>query len=230
MKNEAIPNHIAIILDGNGRWATKRGLPRSAGHKEGSKTLLKLVEHIFKKGIKVLSVFAFSTENFKRNKEEVDYLMNLFIKMFKTQFKRLKKENIKVIFSGRKNNLPANVIESMNAIENDTKDNEYIFNICLNYGGQHEIVDAVKKIINDKVDINSIDTETFKHYLYNDLPDIDLLIRTGGEKRISNFMLYLLSYSELYFTDTYFPDFNGSEFDKAIDEFNNRERRFGGVK
>jgi undecaprenyl diphosphate synthase len=146
------------------------------------------------------------------------------------QFKKLKKENIKVLFSGRKDGLPSDVIESMELIEKDTKNNEYVFNICLNYGGQQEIVDALKKVINDKVDINSIDTETFKYYLYNDLPDIDLLIRTGGEKRISNFMLYLLSYSELYFTDTYFPDFNKEEFDKAISEFNNRERRFGGIK
>jgi undecaprenyl diphosphate synthase len=230
MKNEIIPNHVAIILDGNGRWATKRGLPRSAGHKEGSKTLIKLVEHIFKKGVKVFSVFVFSTENFKRSKEEVDYLMNLFIKMFKIKFKRLKKENIKVIFSGRKDGLPSDVIESMELIERETKDNEYIFNVCINYGGQAEIVDTVKKIINNKVDIELINTETFKHYLYNDLPDVDLLIRTGGEKRISNFMLYLLSYSELYFTDTYFPDFNEIEFDKAIGEFNNRERRFGGTK
>jgi undecaprenyl diphosphate synthase len=154
--------------------------------------------------------------------------MSLFIKMFKTQFKRLKKEDIRVLFSGRKEGLPSDVVESMELIENDTKDNEYIFNICLNYGGQTEIIDTVKKIINDKVDINLITTESFKHYLYNNLPDVDLLIRTGGEKRISNFMLYLLAYSELYFTDTYFPDFNEIEFDKAIEYFNTRERRFGG--
>ena len=225
-----IPNHVAIILDGNGRWATERGLSRSAGHLQGSKTLTKLVEHIFNKGIKVLSVFVFSTENFKRSKEEVDYLMNLFIKIFKLDFKKLKKQNIKVVFSGRRDNLKTDVIKAMETIERETLGNEYIFNVCLNYGGETEIVDAIKKIISSNIDLDNINTESFKHYLYNDLPDIDLMIRTGGEKRISNFMLYLLAYAELYFTDTYFPDFNEIEFDKAIDYFNSKQRRFGGTK
>lgn len=228
--NNKIPNHLAIILDGNGRWATERGLSRSAGHLEGSKTLIKMVEHIFKQGVKVLSVFAFSTENFKRSEEEVNYLMNLFIKVFNSQFKRLKKENIKVVFSGRKDNLLPNVLKAMEKLEKETSSNEYIFNICFNYGGQSEIVDAVKKIINDNVDVNTIDTETFKHYLYNELPDIDLVIRTSGEERISNFMLYQLAYAELYFTDTYWPAFDEKEFDKAIDAYNKRDRRFGGIK
>lgn len=230
MQNYNIPSHVAIILDGNGRWATERGLSRSAGHLEGSKTLTKMAEYIFKKGVKVLSVFAFSTENFKRNKEEVDYLMDLFVKMFTSQFKRLKKENIKVIFSGRRDNLLPKVIKAMETLERDTFNNEYIFNICLNYGGQAEIVDAFKKIIKSNVDINTINCDTFKHYLYNDLPDIDLVIRTSGEERISNFMIYQMAYAELYFTDTYWPAFNGIEFDKAVEAFNNRNRRFGGNK
>jgi undecaprenyl diphosphate synthase len=223
-----IPNHVAIILDGNGRWATERGLSRSMGHLEGSKTLIKMVEYILKRGVNVLSVFAFSTENFKRSKEEVDYLMNLFIKMFKSQFKRLKKENIKVIFSGSRNNLLPKVVEAMETLERETAGNEYIFNVCLNYGGQSEIVDAVKRIVKEKVDIDTLDCDSFKHYLYNDLPDIDLVIRTSGEERISNFMIYQLAYAELYFTDTYWPAFDESEFEKAIDAFNHRNRRFGG--
>jgi undecaprenyl diphosphate synthase len=230
MTNNNVPNHLAIILDGNGRWATEHGLSRSEGHLEGSKTLIKMAEYIFKRGVKVLSVFAFSTENFKRNKEEVDYLMNLFIKMFNSQFKKLKKENIKVIFSGRKDNLPSKVVKAMEALENETIDNEYIFNICLNYGGQSEIVDAVKRIINDNIDINTLNTDTFKQYFYHDLPDIDLVIRTSGEERISNFMIYQLAYAELYFTDTYWPAFDEAEFEKAVTSFNNRERRFGGNK
>jgi undecaprenyl diphosphate synthase len=223
-----IPNHIAMILDGNGRWATERGLSRSAGHLEGSKTLIKLVEQIFKRGVKVFSVFVFSTENFKRNKEEVDYLMNLFIKMFKTKFNKLKKENIKIVFSGRRTNLLPEIIKSIEILEKETKDNDYILNICLNYGGQAEIVDATKKIIESNIDIDNLSTETYKKYLYNNLPDVDLMIRTGGEKRISNFMLFLLAYSELYFTDIYFPDFNEKELDKALDYFSSCERRFGG--
>lgn len=222
-----IPVHIGIIMDGNGRWATKQNLSRSMGHLEGSKTLIKVAEHILKKGVKVLSVFAFSTENFNRPKEEVDYLMNLFVKTFKTYFKRLQKNNIKVLFSGRKDNLPSKVINVMKKLEDDTINNKYIFNICLNYGGQSEIVDAVKKIIDSKIDISTINTENFKRYLYNDLPDIDLLIRTSGELRISNFMLYQLAYAELTFVKKYWPDFTSNDFDKILVKYSRRHRRFG---
>lgn len=230
MNHLKIPNHVAIIMDGNGRWATERGLARSAGHLEGSKTLIKMVEYIFKRGVKVLSVFAFSTENFKRSSEEVHYLMDLFIKIFKTELKRLKKNNIKVVFSGSKENLSSKVIDAMMKLETETRDNEYIFNICLNYGGQLEIVDAVKKIVHSKIDINTINVESFKQYLYQVLPDIDLVIRTIGEERISNFMIYQMAYAELYFTNTYWPDFNEDEFENVISIFNKRNRRFGGNK
>lgn len=229
-----IPNHVAIIMDGNGRWATNRGLKRSEGHKEGSKTLEKVAIHAINKGVKVLSVYAFSTDNFKRTKEEVDYLMNLFILMFKTKFKVIDKENIKVIFSGRREPLSKNVLDAMDSIVKKTENNtKGILNICLNYGGQEEIIDASKKIALDyekgKLDLNSISKESFYKYLYNDLEPIDLLIRTSGELRISNFMLYQMAYSEFYFTDTYFPDFDEKELDLAIDEYNKRTRRFGGV-
>lgn len=223
-----IPNHIAIIMDGNGRWATQRGLPRSAGHLEGSKTLKKLALYMFEKGVKTLSVFAFSTENFKRDQEEVDYLMNLFIKMFNKEFKIFNDKNIKVIFSGRKENLKPEVIASLEKTTNDTKNNTGgIFNVCLNYGGREEIIDAAKKI--SKLDnIDNLDTETFSKYLYNDLDPIDLVIRTSGEYRISNFMLYQMAYAELYFTNTYFPALTTKELNTIIESYNNRDRRFGG--
>lgn len=232
MEENKIPNHVAIILDGNGRWATKRNLNRSMGHKAGFDNLKKLSKHIFKRGVKVLSVFAFSTENFKRDKEEVDYLMNLLVSSFKTLIN--KKDNVKIVFSGRKDNLRKDVMDSINEIEDMTKNNtEHIFNICFNYGGRADIIDATKKIIKDCeegiISIENLDEELYKKYLYNEIPDIDLLIRTSGELRISNFMLYQLSYAEMYFPETLFPDFDNKEFDKAIELYNNRDRRFGGI-
>ena len=230
-----IPNHVAIIMDGNGRWATERGMSRSAGHKEGAKTLEKLAIYAQDKGIKVLSVYAFSTDNFKRSKEEVDYLMNLFIVYFKEKFDRVIKKNVKVLFSGRKVNLRSDVIEAIEEVTNKTKDHTgCILNICFNYGGQEEIVDASLKLFKDlsnkKIKEEDINKETFKKYLYQDLPPIDLLIRTGKEQRLSNFMLYESSYAELYFTDTYFPDFKENCLDEALKYYENRDRRFGNIK
>lgn len=229
---ENIPNHVAIILDGNGRWAKNRGLKRSMGHKAGFDNLKTLSDYIFKRGVKILSVFAFSTENFKRDKDEVDYLMDLLVKKFKTLIN--KNNEVKIVFSGTKDNLREDVIEAINEIEEKTKDNtSHIFNICFNYGGRLDIINATKKIVadveNNKLDINNITEDIFGKYLYNSIPDIDLLIRTSGECRISNFMLYQLSYSEMYFPEVLFPDFNEKEFDKAIDMYNKRDRRFGGI-
>lgn len=229
-----VPCHVAIIMDGNGRWATSRGLNRSAGHLEGSKTLEKTGLYILKRGVKVLSVFAFSTENFKRSDEEVNYLMNLFIEMFTKKCKSFKKNNIKVIFSGRKHPLRADVLSAMAKIEEDTKNNDGgILNICLNYGGCEELIDASCKIAEEyksgDLDLTTLNKETFAKYLYNDLPPIDLLIRTSGEYRISNFMLYQMAYSEMFFTKTLFPDFKEKEFDLALEDFNKRNRRFGGI-
>ena len=227
-----MPNHVAIILDGNGRWAQKRGLKRSMGHKAGFENLKKLSKHIFKSGVKVLSVFAFSTENFKRDKEEVDYLMDLLVKQFKTLIN--KKDNVKIVFSGSKNNLREDVLEAIEEIEKLTKDNtDHIFNICFNYGGRLEIVDATKKIVEDcksgKLDIEDLNEEVYSKYLYNEIPNVDLLIRTSGELRVSNFMLYQISYAEMYFPEVLFPDFDNNEFDKAVELYNNRDRRFGGI-
>ena len=233
MDLEKLPNHVAIIMDGNGRWAEKRGLVRSMGHKKGAENLENLIEHIFNIGIKYVSVYAFSTENFKRSDDEVNYLMDLFVKMFSVKKKIFVKNKLKVVFSGQKENLRNDVIKSMNNLEDATKKfTKGTFNICLNYGGRSEIVDMVKKIstlvVDKKIDISKIDEELVNKYMYQDLPDVDFVIRTSGEQRISNFMLWQSSYAEYYFPDTLFPDFTPSEFDKALAVFQNRNRRFGG--
>jgi undecaprenyl diphosphate synthase len=228
MENVKIPNHVAIILDGNGRWAKERGLKRTDGHKAGYENLLKLSKYVINRGSKYLSVFAFSTENFNRPKEEVDYLMNLFLIGFKKDHGYFNKENIRVVFSGKDKPLSKSVINTMRKLEEETKNNtKGTLNICLNYGGRAEIVDAVNKIIVSGE--KNITEDKFKKYLYNDFPDIDFMIRTSGELRISNFMLWELSYAELYFPKCYFPDFNEEEYDKALVEYTKRDRRFGGL-
>ncbi len=230
-----IPTHVAIILDGNGRWAQEQGLTRSQGHKSGFENLKTLSRYIFNKGIKVLSVYAFSTENFKRSKEEVSFLMNLFASEFKNYSDLMNEQGIKVVFSGeRKAPLPDKVIDIIEEVEEATKQNTRgILNICINYGGHSEIVNATKKIcklvLENKLSIDDITEENFSQYLFNDLPPVDLLIRTSGEIRISNFMIYQLSYAEMYFPKTYFPAFDAAEFDKAIVEYTKRDRRFGGI-
>lgn len=234
MKND-VPTHVGIILDGNGRWATRKGLKRTDGHYAGYKTLKKTALHILDRGVKYLSVFAFSTENFKRSEEEVNYLMKLFVNAFKSDEDFFLKNDIKVLFSGRKEPLSDEVYSVMKRIEDKTKDcKKGVFNVCLNYGGQSEIVDAAKKITNlvveGKLNLEDVNTENFYKYLYNDLPAIDLLIRTSGEIRISNFMLYSISYSELYFTPVCFPDFTEEEFDKALLDYQNRNITKGSIK
>ena len=227
-QNVKIPNHVAIILDGNGRWAKVKGKKRTEGHKAGSENLKKISKYILNKGTKVLSVYVFSTENFKRPQEEVDFLMNLFVKEFNIASGFYQKENIKVVFSGKRENLRKDVLDAMDKMTEKTKNNtKGILNICLNYGGRAEIIDAVHKIIENKEE--NITEETFNKYLYNDLPDVDLMIRTSGEVRISNFLLWQISYAELYFPKCYFPDFNEEEYDKALLEYTKRDRRFGSL-
>ncbi len=229
MKKEKIPNHVGIILDGNGRWAQERNKDRSYGHKEGFKNLKTLTRYIFDRGVKILSVYAFSTENFNRSEKEVNYLMNLFLKGFKGVEKECSEKDIKIVFSGKKQPLPDKVYKEMKRVEENTKNNSSgIFNICINYGSQYEIIDAINKII--KENKKEITKEEFNKYLYKDLPEIDFLIRTSGEQRISNFMLWQSAYAEFYFPKTYFPDFNEKEFDKAIKIYNKRDRRFGKIK
>ena len=226
--------HVAIIMDGNGRWAQKRGFSRSVGHKMGAKNLKKLLKHIYKRNIKIVSIYAFSTENFKRDKKEVEYLMDLSIKFFTNELKTFMKENIKVLFSGRKDNLRVDVINAMNELEENTKNNNNgILNICFNYGGRLEIIDAIKKIAskinNNDITFDDITEDLVSENMYQTLPPLDFVIRTSGELRTSNFMIWESSYAEYYFPNTLFPDFDTKEFDKAIEEFQKRNRRFGGI-
>ena len=230
-----IPNHIGLIVDGNGRWAQARGLKRSEGHKAGADNMDKLFSYMLQRGVRIVSAYVFSTENFKRSKEEVDYLMNMVLLRFKKYIKKFNKENIKILVSGRREGLRQDVLAAMDELVESTKNNtKGIVNFCLNYGGHAEIIDATKKIyedaVNNKIDINELNEETFSKYLYHDLPPIDLMIRTSGENRISNFMLWQNSYAEFYFPKTYFPDFDEEEFEKALIEYNKRDRRFGGIK
>lgn len=228
--------HVAIIVDGNGRWAQNKGKTRSEGHLEGSKMLERIILHTSKNtDIEVLSLYVFSTENFKRDKKEVDYLMNLFMKWFEKSSKKYNNENIKIIFSGRKNPLEDKVYKKMKQLEEDTKENTgLVVNFCLNYGGRAEIVDVCKKISekvkNNELEIEDITEELFQNHLYNNLPEVDFLIRTSGEQRISNFLLWQISYAEFLFVDTYFPDFDEKQFDAAIKKYYNRDRRFGKIK
>lgn len=233
-KNLIVPKHVGIIMDGNGRWAQERGMIRTMGHKNALKTLKELCIHMADVGVKYASLYAFSTENFKREKSEVDYLMNLFISSFKKEFKFLIEKDVKVLFSGRRDPLPEKVLEAMDEIVYDTKDNKSLtLNICLNYGSHAEICDMTKKICemykNNEISLDDIDDNFIQKNMYQDLPPLDFVIRTSGELRLSNFMMYQASYAEFYFPKVYFPDFNSSEFDKALIEFNKRNRRFGGV-
>jgi undecaprenyl diphosphate synthase len=226
MDDIKIPIHVGIIMDGNRRWAKEHNKKSLEGHLAGANNIIELSKYVFKKGVKYLSIYAFSTENFNRSPEEVSYLMNLIIKFFNERLNELHEANIKVIFSGRKEPLKDDVWECINKVTKKTHNNTGgILNVCLNYGGRAEILDAIRKAQVDNVILNE---DNFHHYLYQDLPDLDYVIRTSGEMRLSNFMLWQASYAEFYFPKTYFPDFNSKEFDKALEEYNNRHRRFGG--
>jgi len=225
---EKLPNHIAIILDGNGRWAKKRGLPRNYGHKKGVETLIKIARYCSDIGLNNLTVYAFSTENWNRPKEEVNYLMNLLKEYFEGLDKNLKKRNIRLKVIGEKKNLSNDLLEIINFVEENSKYNTgMILNIAFNYGGKDEIVSVINKMVSDKVIINK---ENIEKYLYtNESGNVDLVIRTSGEQRISNFLLWQIAYSEFYFTKVFWPDFNKKELNKAIEAYQSRDRRFGGI-
>ncbi len=230
-----IPNHIGIIMDGNGRWAEERGLVRTMGHQHAVSTLKKLCIHMADLGVPYCSLYAFSTENFKRDFSEVDFLMNLFFHVFQKEFDFIKEKKVRVLFSGRREPLPEKVLAAMDQIMEETKDYQNLtLNICINYGSQAEITDTTKKICklvqNGELSISDITEELIQKNLYQDLPPLDYVIRTSGELRLSNFMMYQASYAEFYFPKVYFPDFNNEEFDKALLEYQKRERRFGGTK
>lgn len=222
-----VPNHIAIIMDGNGRWAKKQNKPRVFGHKAGAGTLRKIMEYCNKLGVTYLTVYAFSTENWKRSKEEVDALMFLFKSYIKSERENLIKNKIRFMVSGREEGVNKSLMEAIKDLETATsKDYKMTLNIAFNYGGRAEITDAINKIL--KEGKTSITEEEFSKYLYNDIPDPDLLIRTSGEFRISNFLLWQIAYSEIYITDKCWPDFDENEMEKAILSYSKRERRFGG--
>ncbi|MCB4203932.1 isoprenyl transferase [Deferribacterales bacterium Es71-Z0220] len=227
-----LPKHIGIIMDGNGRWAKRRGLPRVFGHKEGVKAVKRIVSYAAERGIKYLSLFAFSTENWNRPKDEVSALMKLLNEYLQKEINELIEKGVSLRVSGRVDMLPDETRQKLlDAIELSKNNNKLVLNLCLSYGGRSEIIDAAKNAAMDvasgKLTLEDFESK-FDNYLYNpDIPDIDLLIRTSGEQRISNFMLYRIAYSELYFTQTLWPGFYEDELDLAIDEYQTRQRRFG---
>lgn len=230
-----LPEHIGIIMDGNGRWAQKRNLPRTMGHREGTKRVVEIVEASYKLGIKSLSLYAFSTENWKRPEKEISKLMDLLVYYIKTQLNKIMKNNIKINVMGDISVLPERVREEVERALSLTKSNDtMILNIGLNYGGRSEIVRAAKNIVNDinsgQISLNEIDENSFKDYLYTKgQSDLDLLIRPSGELRVSNFMLYQLAYCEFWFSDILWPDFTEEVLYQAIVDYQNRNRRFGGI-
>ncbi|PEA55225.1 isoprenyl transferase [Bacillus pseudomycoides] len=234
-KKGEIPAHIAIIMDGNGRWAKRRAMPRIAGHHEGMQVVKKITKFASKLGVKVLTLYAFSTENWKRPKLEVDYLMKLPEEFLGTFLPELVEENVQVRVIGQKDRLPTHTRRAMDKAIEDTKDNTgLILNFALNYGSRDEIVSAVQNIVKDseegKLRSEDITEETISSYLMTrTLPDPDLLIRTSGELRISNFMLWQIAYTEFCFTDVFWPDFTEEHLLQSITDFQNRGRRFGGV-
>lgn len=230
-----IPQHVAIILDGNGRWAKKRHLPRGFGHKAGAETLEQTLEDAWDLGIKYLTVYVFSTENWKRSVEEVKGIMNLLRDYLKKSIERSNKNNMRVRIIGDRTKLDPDIIQSINDLEEATKNNTGLqFNMALNYGGRDEITRAVKSIAADvkegRLSVDDISEELISRRLDTaELPDPDLLIRTSGEIRLSNYLPWQLAYSEFYFCDILWPDFNKEELKKAIDYYNGRDRRYGGV-
>lgn len=221
-----IPNHLGIILDGNRRWAEERGLPYFEGHRRGLETLKKIINYCKEKGIKILTLFVFSTENWKRGKEEVNYLMKLAQKAVSNYFKHFHKNKIRVKVIGQKEKLAKSLQREIAKIEESTKGNrEMTVNFALSYGGRAEIVEAIKKIVKRKVPPQRITENTIKENLW--ISDVDLIIRTGKEQRISNFLIWQAAYSELYFYPKYWPDFTKEDLDKAIAEYGRRQRRFG---
>lgn len=229
MKSSGVlPRHVAVIMDGNGRWARKRALPRKVGHRAGVKTMLSIVRHAFETGIEYVTVYAFSTENRFRPKDEVDSLMALIRRNFATTFRELVDGGIRVIILGERSYFPADIEELIGKLERDSAaGTKGTLMVALNYGSRDELVRAVNAAVKGGI---TVDEEKLSGLLYTaGAPDPDLIIRTGGEKRLSNFLLYQAAYSELFFTDTLWPDFSPAEFDGIIEEFAHRTRRFGKV-
>ena len=231
-----IPEHVAIIMDGNGRWATKKGLPRSFGHNEGVNVLKEIIKVSKRLGCKILTVYAFSTENWSRPAKEVDYLINLFEKVLKKEIEEIHQESIKIKFLGDLSPFPKTLKSIINHSEALTRNNsDFTLNVCVNYGGRQEIVKVAREIalksFSGEIEPNEVDEELFSsELLTHGMRDPELLIRTSGEKRISNFLLWQLAYSEIYISEVLWPDFNQFEFLKAIIDYQSRNRRFGGIE
>ncbi len=230
-----LPQHIAIIMDGNGRWATDKGLPRSAGHLEGAKNVRPILEYAKQKGIKYVTLFAFSSENWNRPKAEVKCLLDIFRKYLKENLQELLDNKTRVSFIGNEERFPADIIQRMHEIENETENfDDFHIILALSYGGREDIISAVKKIALEVSEgqcrISAINEEKINEELStHGIPYPDLVIRTSGEQRISNFLLWEMAYSELYFTPVYWPDFNEQDFDIALEAYARRDRRFGKV-
>ena len=222
----SVPLHIAVIMDGNGRWAKNRGLPRVMGHRQGLKVAEDFIDYSLSLGIKNLSLFVFSTENWKRPSSEVNSLFSLADK-YLSRFEKFCKNRIKVVVSGEREGLPAALVEKIDIIEEKTRHCDGIcVNLCINYGGQREIVEAVKKL-NERGE--EVTVESISANLYHQLPPPDIIIRTGGQKRLSNYLLYQSAYAELFFVDTLWPNFTKEEYDEILAEFSTRTRNFGGI-
>jgi undecaprenyl diphosphate synthase len=230
------PKHIAIIMDGNGRWATNRGLPRFQGHRQGARTVEKIVDYCVDIGLECLTLYSFSMQNWKRPKTEIAFLMQLYTRYLVGIRKTLKEHNVRLVHLGRTEKLPPKLVRELNkTVEITSEHTGMTLALALNYGGREEIVDAVKRIArdykNDAITLEQIDEQLVCENLYTaNLPDPDLLVRTSSEKRISNFLLWQLSYAEFYITDTLWPDFTPAEIDKAILEYSKRARRLGDIK
>ncbi len=231
-----LPKHVAIVMDGNGRWAQSRSLPRLAGHNAGMKTLKTIVKAASKIGLEHLTVYAFSTENWKRPEDEISGIFKILIYYVEKELNELHANNVRVNIIGDYKKLPEEAVKKLETSLSTTKNNSGLqLNIALNYGSRAEILKAVKSLISKnkpgETDVESLDEEAFSNYLYTaDIPDPDLLIRTGGELRLSNFLLWQAAYSELFFTDLYWPDFKKKDLEEAILDYQNRKRRFGAVK
>ena len=227
----SIPKHIAIIMDGNGRWAKEKGKLRVEGHKKGAENIEKIIDYSIKLGVKYLTVYAFSTENWKRPEAEVKALMKLFAKYLDDKKEELKKQGVKLLVTGTEENIPNKLLKKIRNTEEYLSDcNQITFYIAFNYGGRKEIVDGINKILKENRGNEEINEEEFKKYMYRpEIPDPELVIRTSGEFRVSNFLLWEIAYSEFYVTNVYWPDFDEREYDLAIASYNKRDRRFGGV-
>lgn len=231
-----LPKHVAIIMDGNGRWAKKRNKPRSFGHIEGANRVVEIVRTASNLGIEVLSLFAFSTENWKRPNQEVEKIMLLIIRFIDSYIDELAENNVILNVIGTRRNMPEKVLEKLDYAKNKTKENTgMVLNICLNYGGRLEILEATKKMIKayknlSDEEIEKLNFSDLENYLYTkENSNVDLMIRPSGELRVSNFLLYQMAYAEFYFSDVLWPDFNSNEFYKSIYDYQQRNRRFGGL-